>query len=155
MPLRRELAGAGAEPADDQEAGADDDVEAVEAGGQEEHRRIDAAAGEVNGASEYSMAWQVVKRQAEQHRQAQPGDQASRSPSSSEWCAQVTVRAREQQDHRVQERQVERVEGVDAGRRPHGVAAPETCSGNRAKLKKAQKKPTKNITSLAMNSIMP
>src|SRR3984885_11293267 len=44
MPLRRELAGAGSEPADGQEAGADDDVEAVEAGGQEEHRRKDSAA---------------------------------------------------------------------------------------------------------------
>ena len=46
MPLRRELIGAGAEPADDQEAGADDDVEAVEAGRQEEDRGIDAAADE-------------------------------------------------------------------------------------------------------------
>ena len=45
MMLRREVPGAGAEPADDQEAGADDDVEAVEAGRQEEGRGIDAAAG--------------------------------------------------------------------------------------------------------------
>ncbi len=36
-----------------------------------------------------------------------------------------------------------------------GVVVPATCSGNSAKLKKAQKKATKNITSLAMNSVMP
>ena len=47
MALRREVAGAGAEPADDQEAGADDDVEAVEAGGEEEGRGIDPAADEL------------------------------------------------------------------------------------------------------------
>ena len=36
-----------------------------------------------------------------------------------------------------------------------GVVAPATCSGKSAKLKNAQKKPTKNITSEAMNSVMP
>jgi len=33
--------------------------------------------------------------------------------------------------------------------------APLTCAGYRAKWKYAQKKPTKNMTSLAMNSVMP
>ena len=36
-----------------------------------------------------------------------------------------------------------------------GAAAPETCCGNSAKWKYAQKKATKNITSEAMNSVMP
>src|SRR6185312_11452397 len=44
MPCRREVIGPRAEPADDQETGADDDMEAMEAGRQEEHRRIHAAA---------------------------------------------------------------------------------------------------------------
>src|SRR3954454_11566817 len=47
MPLCRKGIVVGAEPADDQETGADDDVEAVEAGGKEERRRIDAAADEL------------------------------------------------------------------------------------------------------------
>src|ERR1039458_7280735 len=47
MALRREMAGAGAEPADDQEAGADDHVETVEPGGQEERRGVHPAAVEL------------------------------------------------------------------------------------------------------------
>ena len=36
-----------------------------------------------------------------------------------------------------------------------GCARPDTFSGNRAKLKKAQKNATKNITSEVMKNIMP
>src|SRR3546814_15212551 len=42
MLFRRKMAGIGAEPAHDQEDGPDQDVEAVEAGGHVEGRRIDA-----------------------------------------------------------------------------------------------------------------
>ncbi len=79
-------AGVGAEQADDQEAGADDHVEAVKAGGQEERRRIDAAAHQnLNGAFEYSIAWHIVKHMPSTHRQRQTDHQtACRSRSSSE-----------------------------------------------------------------------
>src|ERR1700712_119943 len=40
--VRLEMPGPGAEPADDQEGGADDDMEAVEAGRHEEGRGVDA-----------------------------------------------------------------------------------------------------------------
>ena len=70
MPLRREVAAAGAEPADDQEAGADDDVEAVEAGRQEEDRRIDAAAVELERRVGILDRLEAGEAQAEQDRSA-------------------------------------------------------------------------------------
>ena len=60
-------------------------------------------------------------------------------------------RAREQQDQRVEERDLERIEGMDALGRPDAADRRETAPS----VKKAQKKAAKNITSEAMNSAMP
>ena len=70
-------------------------------------------------------------------------------------------RARQQQDDGVVERQVEGIENLDALRRPDAAGEcgrARTCcdfAGNRLASKKAQNQATKNITSEAMNMIMP
>ena len=69
-------------------------------------------------------------------------------------------RAREQQDQRVEERQVPGVENLDALRRPDAageVGARDLLrfAGEQAGVEEAQNQATKNITSEAMNRIMP
>ena len=72
-----------------------------------------------------------------------------RSPSISEWCAQVTVVP---ESSRISVLRNGNSNGSN-GWMPLGGQTPPT--GNRLDEKKAQKKAEKNITSEAMNSAMP
>ena len=76
-------------------------------------------------------------------------------PCSSAWCAQVTAVP---DSSRISVFISGSWNGLNVwtpSGGQDGLAAPETWTGYSAKWKLAQKKPTKNITSEAMNSIMP
>ena len=119
MPLRCEVVRPGAEPADREEGGADDDMEAVEARRQEENRRINAA------AVELERCMRIFQRLAAGEQRAQNDGQ----PEAAQQVAAVAFQQRvmrpgdrgagQQQNHRVQQRQMERVEGKDVGWRPY------------------------------------
>src|SRR5438093_510866 len=107
-----------------------------------------------NGAWTYSHAWMLVKSRPSRMVQSRPFFSPSRSPWISEWCAQVTV---------VPEHS--RIIVLTSGK-PHGsstsmplgghwlpIAATE--EGNSDASKNAQNQARKNITSDAMNRIIP
>ena len=66
MMIRREVAGPAAEPADTEEGGADDHVEAVEAGRQIEGRSVDAV-GETEGSVAVLISLQNGEKRTEQN----------------------------------------------------------------------------------------
>ena len=92
-------------------------VEAVEAGGEEEDRGIDAA-GEVERRLGILDRLEGAEADAEQHGQRQAGDQPLAVAMQQRVVRPGHRAARQQQDHGVQEGQAEGVEGQHALRRP-------------------------------------
>src|SRR3954452_12463096 len=107
-----------------------------------------------NGACAYSYAWTLVNSRPSRIVHQRPILRPCLSPWISEWCAQVTV---------VPEHS--RIMVLRSGK-PHGLRTsmplgghcPPTAStadGNSEESKKAQNQARKNITSEAMNRIIP
>src|SRR5438270_8699658 len=105
-----------------------------------------------NGAWAYSYAWTLVKVRPSRIVHHSPSFRPLRSPWISEWWAHVTV---------VPEHSRMRV--LSSGK-PHGLSTsmplgghtPPTASDGKSELsKKAQNQARKNITSDAMNRIIP
>ena len=118
------MVGPGAEVADDQEQRAHDDVEAVEAGRQEADRGVDAAAPELEGCVGVFDRLEAGEAQAEQDGDAESVDEGFLVAFQQAVMRPGDRAAGEQQDHRIQQRQMERVEREDVRRRPdqHPVA---------------------------------
>ena len=114
------------------------------------------AVNNLNGASEYSSTWKHVKDSPSRIVSPSPMIRCLRSPSISAWCAHVTVQP---DSSRISVFMNGKWNGsnvlMPAGGHMAVPGAASTCSGNSAKWKYAQKKATKNITSLEMNSVMP
>src|SRR5215469_5520974 len=105
-----------------------------------------------NGAWLYSQAWQHVNATPRQMVRMRPYTSALRLPSRRPWCAQVTVVP---EVRRIKVLRNGSAQGLKTWTLAGGQLALFACSGNRAKLKNAQKNATKNITSEAMNRNMP
>src|SRR6516162_5798314 len=108
----------------------------------------------LNGASEYSIAWHRVKLMPSRIVRPSPTTSVLLSRSSRPWCAQVIVVP---DNSRIMVLRNGTWNGskvwmVDGG---HTVWPLPCTSGNSAKLKNAQKKPTKNITSDEMKNSIP
>jgi len=117
----REMALQHADQADGQEDRADDDVEAVEAGRHEERRAIDVA-GKAEGGVAVFIGLEVGEQEAQEHGQ----DQAVLQVLAVVFMDQRMVgpgrgATRQQQDQRVDQRQVPGVEGLDALGRPDAI----------------------------------
>ena len=123
-------------------------MEAVEACCHEEDRRIDPV-----GKAERCMAvFNTLKDSKECpkcNRDHQTDDEIAAVILNQRMVRPCHRTARQQQDQRVDQRQIKGVEGLNAFRWP------DPANRNSARSKKAQKKATKNITSDEMNSIMP
>ena len=118
LPFGGELIGAGAEPANRQKTRADDDVEPMEAGREEKHRGVDAA-GEREGRVGILDRLTRRERQAEEDGQAEAIDQDLLIALQQRVMGEGDGAAGQQQDHRVEQRQMERIEGVNRRRRPY------------------------------------
>src|SRR5215471_2973099 len=102
-----------------------------------------------NGAWLYSYAWTEVKQMPRKTVSANPRSSPLRSPSISEWCAQVTVVP---DNSRISVLRNGNSNGLNGWTVLGGHTPP---TGNRLDARNAQKKAAKNITSEAMNSAMP
>ena len=120
MLLRREVPRIGAEQADEQEDRADDHMRAVEAGRHEEGRAVDVAF-----VVERRVAVFVGLHAGEQRAEHDGADQAPLQAFAVVMQQRVVRpghgRAGGQQDQRVEQRQVPRIERLDALRRPHAA----------------------------------
>src|SRR3954467_15412339 len=107
-----------------------------------------------NGAWAYSYAWTLVNSRPSRIVSNRPSLRPPRSPWISEWCAQVTVVPE-------QSRIIVLSSGKPQGSStstPLGGQTPPTAStadGNNDESKNAQNQARKNITSEAMNRIIP
>ena len=128
-------------------------VEAVEAGRHEEGRAIDVAF-EGERRVDVLVGLDAGEQQAEQDGQQQAELEALAVAVDQRWCAQVTVVPEHSRISVLSS-------GSPTGRAPRcpwAATAPPTAStadGNSEKSKKAQNQATKNITSEAMNRIIP
>src|ERR1700761_4085154 len=108
----------------------------------------------LKGAWIYSHAWIELNSRPSAMVHHSPFFSPSRSPWISEWCAQVTVVPEQSRIRVLSSGNLNGLSGVI----PLGGHTPPTAStalGNSEASKKAQNQPTKNITSDAMNRIMP
>src|SRR3954454_4202390 len=113
MLLRAEMPGVGAQQADDQEYGADQNVEAVESGRHEERRTVDIAGERKRGVGIF------VGLYAGETRAEHDGEDQAVFESAAIILQQRVMGpgdggARGQQQQRVQERQMPGIEGLDA-----------------------------------------
>lgn len=148
-----------AQQADEQEDRADQHVETVEAGRHEEGRAVDRIL-EGERRVRILVALHVGEQNAEHDRERQAVDEALAIVVQQRMVCPGRRRAGEQQDDGVVERQVPGIEDLDALRRPDaagelGARGLDRFTGKRLASKNAQNQAAKNITSEAMNMIMP
>ena len=134
-------------------------METVEAGRHEECCAVDRIL-EREWRVNVLVALHEGEEYAKQDGQRQARDEALAIIVDQRMMRPRDRRAGEQQDDRVVKRQVQRVENLNTLWRPY--AAGKCCTryllgfpGKRLASKKAQNQATKNITSEAMNMIMP
>src|SRR5690242_18868235 len=117
MMIGTEMASDPADQADEKEGRADDDMRAVEARRHEEGRRIDAL-GEAESGVAVLIGLQTGEADAEDHGKREALDQALAVVLQERVMRPGHGRARGQQYQRVEERHLERIEGMDSFRRP-------------------------------------
>src|SRR5499426_4765701 len=118
MLRRREMSKIGTKQAHDQKRRADDDVCAMEAGRHEESGAVDVAA-EIEPRMAVFVGLHAGECQTKHDRQDQPPLEALAVVLQKRVVRPGHGRAGGEQDQRIEERQVPRVEGLGSLRRPH------------------------------------
>src|SRR5215813_10664339 len=117
MVVRLEMSGVGAEPADDEEDRADDHMRAMEARRHEESRGVDAVA-ETEGRMAVFVCLDAGEGGTEENGESEALQETLAVALAQRMVSTGHGDEGRQKKKQVQEWQLERIEGVDRGRRP-------------------------------------